>query len=167
MRLHISIKDRVHPLVDPCVHTSILCFFHTSKIEVHYGGNVMNIDSAMIDDKVVVFWQLRCNSDKPRIGTRLPGHLSVRSLAPHTHLLALHCSLCSQALLHSFICSLAQIAYFQARGKVENWCPQIRLLWTTVDLYKIWWNLVMLLGSDRKPVWFFLFDHPILKRGTL
>ena len=158
------------PYVGPSVRTSILCHFQTIKIEVFYGGkssNIMNIDSAMIYDKVVVFWRLQCSSDKPRIGTWLLGHSLVRSLAPLTHLLSPHCSLCSHALLRSFIRLLAHFAYSITCRKVKNWCPQIRLLWTTVESYKIWWNLVMLFSSDWHPVWFFLFDHPISKRGTL
>ena len=43
-------------------------------------------------------------------------HLFARSLAPLTHLLALHCLLHLRAPLRLFVCSLA---YTQAHGKVE------------------------------------------------
>ena len=61
----------------------------------------------------------------------MQGHLLIRSLAPLTHLLALHHTLCSPALLRSFI---HMLAHSRACGKVSDYMFQIDLVLSHSEL---------------------------------
>ena len=85
-------------------------------------------------EKIALWFRTALNRDVSNGQLACP---IVRSLVPLTYLLAPHCSLCSRALLRSFICSHT---HSQARGKVNDWYRTIRVSWTIVYERKDCWH---------------------------